>query len=144
MKQEYKGNFMFLGKIMVLAYILTAFALLLLAFLLYKLRFSSGVIGAAIIGIYVFVTVISGFVTGKRMQKKKYLWGLLAGALYFVILAVASSLYGTEGIGASFLTTALLCMGGGMLGYEVTSYLLAQLIHSAEEAREIREGGTYK
>lgn len=35
-------------------------------------------------------------------------------------------------------------MGGGMLGYEATSYLLAQLIHSAEEAREIREGGTNK
>ncbi len=32
-------------------------------------------------------------------------------------------------------------MGGGMLGYEVTGYLMKQLLASVEEAREIREGG---
>ena len=32
-------------------------------------------------------------------------------------------------------------MGGGMLGYEVTPYLVKQLLASAEEAREIRKGG---
>ncbi|MBQ8160328.1 MAG: hypothetical protein IJ083_06205 [Clostridia bacterium] len=32
-------------------------------------------------------------------------------------------------------------MGGGMLGYEVTPYLLKQLLASLEESREIRKGG---
>ena len=32
-------------------------------------------------------------------------------------------------------------MGGGMLGYEVTPYLIKQLLSSVEESREIRKGG---
>jgi putative membrane protein (TIGR04086 family) len=72
----------------------------------------------AIIAIYVLSTFFAGFIAGRKMQSRKFLWGLMMGVLYFVILAVMSLIVnGPEGsLGNSFFTTLILCCGGGMLG----------------------------
>ena len=108
----------FLLKSLLFSYILTGVFLALLSFLLYKLGLGEKVVAIAIIAIYVAATFFAGFMAGKKMQSRKFLWGLLEGAAYFLILAVISAFAGEEGVtfGKSFFTTMALCAGGGTLG----------------------------
>lgn len=109
---------LFLLKSLLFSYILTAVMLLLLALLLYKMGLSEQTVSIAIIVIYVIATFFAGFVTGKKMKSRKFLWGLLMGGAYFLTLAVVSLAVNqsvTE-LGDSFLTTLVLCACGGMLG----------------------------
>ncbi len=116
--EEEKGLIMVLVKSLVLAYILTAIVLFLLAFLLYKVRLSEKTVSICIIATYATATFLAGFLAGKKMKKMKFLWGLVLGLAYFVILAVISLIGGRSEtmFGKDFVTTLLLCAGGGMLG----------------------------
>ncbi|MCM1190877.1 MAG: TIGR04086 family membrane protein [Butyrivibrio sp.] len=121
MEQSHKAGGIpvaFLLKSLLFSYILTGVFLALLSFLLYKLGLGEKVVAIAIIGIYVAATFLAGFLAGKKVQNRKFMWGLLEGAAYFLILAVISAIAGKEGItfGKSFFTTLALCIGGGMLG----------------------------
>ncbi len=100
------------------SYILTAVLLLLLAFLLYQFGLTEKIVTIAIIAIYVAATFFAGFAAGKRMQSKKFLWGLALGVAYFVVLLLVSLIVnGSTGeLGSSFGTTFVLCAAGGMLG----------------------------
>ncbi len=119
-----KGNveqripILFLLKCLLFSYILTAALLLLLTFLLYKLGLTEQIVSVSIIAIYVIATLFAGFVVGKRMQNRKFLWGLLIGAAYFLILLLVSLFVNSSSgeIGSSFGTTLVLCTAGGMLG----------------------------
>ena len=94
------------------------FSYILLAFLLYKLGLGEKTVSIAVIVIYVAATFLGGFAAGKGMQSRRFLWGLLLGAAYFVILTAVSLIVGKGSIqmGSSFFTTLVLCAGGGMLG----------------------------
>ncbi|MCM1113832.1 MAG: TIGR04086 family membrane protein [Muribaculum sp.] len=109
---------LFLLKSLLFSYILTAGLLLLLAFVLFKLELSERPVAVAIIVIYVVATFFAGFVTGKKLGNRKFLWGLLMGAAYFVVLALVSLAVrqSPDALGNSFFTTMALCAGGGMLG----------------------------
>ena len=108
----------FMLKCLLFSYIVTVALLAILAFLLYKLGLGEKFVSGAIIFIYVAATVLGGLIAGKRMKSRRFLWGLLVGVAYFVILAAVSILTGPGGIqvGNSFFTTLALCAGGGMLG----------------------------
>lgn len=105
-------------KALLCAYIVTGIMLLVLTLLLYKLGLSEGNVNAGIILTYVISTFSGGFVAGKLMKVKKFLWGLLAGILYFVLLFLISVgvYHSLQGAVANVLTTLALCAGGGMLG----------------------------
>ena len=105
-------------KCLLLSYIFTALMLLLLAFLLFKLGLSEEIVSIAIIGIYVASTFLGGFIAGKRLQNRKFIWGLLVGCAYFGVLAAVSILVNqpVSELGDSVLTTFILCGAGGMLG----------------------------
>lgn len=109
---------LFLLKTLLFSYILTGALLALLAFLLFRLGLNERVVSVAIIAIYVGATFFAGLVAGKRMKSRKFLWGLLMGSAYFIVLAVVSILMGKPvgELGNSVLTTFVLCAGGGMLG----------------------------
>lgn len=115
---EGKVPFIFLLKCLLFSYILTAVFLLLLALMLYKLGLTEKIVSIAIIVIYVAATFFAGMVTGKRMQNRKFLWGLLMGSAYFLVLVAVSLIvnHSAADLGGSFLTTLALCAGGGMLG----------------------------
>ncbi len=109
---------LFLLKSLLFSYILTGGLLLLLALLLYKAGLSQKVVSACIIVIYVLATFFVGFMSGKKLGSRKFLWGALMGAAYFLVL-VLISLAVNHQLGVltnSFLTTLVLCSGGGMLG----------------------------
>ena len=108
----------FLLKSLLFSYILTAGLLLLLAFFLYKLQLTDKPVSIAIIAIYVLATLFAGFITGKKMKTRKFVWGLMMGMAYFVVLALVSLAVAQSpsALGDSFFTTMVLCLGGGMLG----------------------------
>ena len=76
----------FFLKSLLFSYILTGALLALLAFLLYWFGLGERVVSIAIIAIYVVATFFSGFVAGKRMESRRFFWGLLMGSLYFAVL----------------------------------------------------------
>ena len=108
----------FLLKTLLFSYIFTGVLLALLAFLLYKMGLGEKTVTIAIIFIYVAATFFGGFMAGKKLKNRKFLWGLVMGAAYFLVLAAVSLSAGESGLqmGNSFLTTLVLCAGGGMLG----------------------------
>lgn len=102
----------------VFAYFISAVALVILAFLMYQWDISENVIRGGILFAYVFSCFISGMVVSRQHNERKYLWGLLMGAVYFAILW-AVSLIGNRGAftGVTGILPALaLCVFGGMLG----------------------------
>lgn len=121
MEQVQKGKAfpaVFFIKTLIFSYIITGLLLAVLAFLLYKLGLGEKTVSFAIIVIYVVSTVVGGFITGKKMENRRFLWGLLMGSAYFLLLTIVSLLVGEGSIqsGNSFWTTLVLCAGGGMLG----------------------------
>lgn len=108
----------FILKCLLFAYLTTAALLLLLALLLYRFDLTETIVSIAIIAIYVIVTFLSGFVAGKKMGARKFIWGLLMGGLYFIVLLIVSLAVnqGLSGIGRDFVTILMLCTGSGMLG----------------------------
>lgn len=100
------------------AYIVTAVILFVLAFLLFKLSLSEQIVSVGIIITYALSCFLAGFLAGKRMRQKRFLWGLMMGLAYFVVLLVLSAVV-NKSVGAvtdSLFTTLILCAGGGMLG----------------------------
>lgn len=105
-------------KALLASYIVTGILLFILTLLLYKFEWDEQMITAGIIAIYVISTFAGGFILGKLKGTRKFLWGLIMGILYFLLLFLISfGVYRSfDGNGTNVLTTLLLCMGGGMLG----------------------------
>lgn len=105
-------------KALLCAYVVTGVMLLVLTLLLYKMGLSEENVNAGIILTYVISTFSGGFVIGKLMGRRKFLWGLFAGVLYFVLLLLISLgvYHSLQGEMMNLLTTFFLCAGGGMLG----------------------------
>lgn len=99
-------------------FIVSGLLLLILALLLYKMEPGEAVIKIGIIVIYVIAGLIGGLIMGKIMREQKFLWGLAAGAIYFVILFLASSVVrgGFDMDVAKVATTFILCAASGMAG----------------------------
>ena len=59
-----------------------------------------------------------GFFCGKKNRQRGFIWGLLVGAIYYVLLMLLRVVTGTDFQGNTLNTvTALLCcIGSGMLG----------------------------
>ena len=105
-------------KALLCAYVMSVILLLILTVLLYKAGLSEENINAGIILTYVISTFSGGFVIGKLAGVKKFLWGLLLGIMYFVLLLLISLgiYHSLQSDMMNLVTTFLLCAGGGMLG----------------------------
>ncbi len=100
------------------SYIITAFLLLLLAFLMLKLDLPSMVFSGGINFAYIVSAFIGGFFVGKKIEQKKFLWGLLMGVIYFVVLMLVSLAMNNASplpMGSLF-TVFIICSLSGMLG----------------------------
>ena len=116
-KINVSARFTFILKCLLLSYLLTTGLLLLLALMLYRFGLSEKIVSVCIVAIYIIVTFFAGFLTGKREGSRKYIWGLLLGSHYFIVLLIVSLIV-NHGMSASgnFFTVLILCAGSGMLG----------------------------
>ncbi len=100
------------------SYIITAFILLLLSFLMLKLDLPGGAISGGIIVSYIASTLIGGFFVGKKLEQKKFLWGLAMGISYAIILIMVSLILNKISplpLG-NLLTSFIICSISGMIG----------------------------
>ena len=105
-------------KSLLFAYALTGVALLLLAFLLFTFDLGETAVDIGIIVVYVFACFMGGFTAGKITHRDKYLWGVVTGLAYYVLLlAVSFTVKGHWDMSlAHAVTTFFMCAGGGTLG----------------------------
>lgn len=117
-KLTFSNRLTFVLKSLLISYLLTAGLLLLLALFLYKFSLTEKIVSLCITGIYILVTFLAGFLAGKREGSRKFLWGLMMGCLYFIVLTLVSLIvnHGMGELSSGFFTTLVLCAGSGMLG----------------------------
>lgn len=102
---------------MIISVILIAVA----AFVVLKISPSDAVIKVIILAIYAISAFAGGFIMGKVMETRKFLWGMAAGAVYIgIILLVAfiekgSLNAGTVGVASGIITSLTGGTIGGML-----------------------------
>ncbi len=99
-------------------YIITLIGLFIIALLLLQLHLSEQTVEIAIIVLYVLSSFTSGFLIGKLMKTRKFLWGMVEGLAYYLILFVLSMIMQKNMVmdGRELMTVFCICMGGGMLG----------------------------
>lgn len=105
-------------KSLLIAYTLTGLFLLLLAFLLFKFDLGEAPVAAGIVAVYVISCLSGGFLAGKIVRKEKYLWGIVVGLCYYILLlAVSFAVQGKWDMTIRHAaTTLLMCLAGGALG----------------------------
>lgn len=103
---------------LIAAYVITGAVLAGLAFLVYRFELSEQITDLAIVAVYVIVTVIGGFITGKKMKTHRFMWGFILGIMYIGILyGIAILLSQTLHVcNTTNITTIILCIGGGTVG----------------------------
>lgn len=98
--------------------VITVIMLLLFALVIWKTELSDMISRAGITIIYILSAGTGGFLLGKRIREKKFLWGFLTGLLFFMILFFLTVL--TEGFSGHFdnsiVTTFIVCLLSGTLG----------------------------
>ncbi|WP_296032087.1 TIGR04086 family membrane protein [Dorea sp.] len=105
-------------KALLISYAVTGILLMILAFGVYKLELQEGVVTAGIKGVYLLSSFTAGCVAGKALQVRRFIWGIIAGSLYFVLLLLITlGIYRTfQGNTVDIWITLGLCAGGGMAG----------------------------
>lgn len=113
-----KNQIITMIKTLLLMSITTAVLILLMSFLFLKAHISDSGITVGVIVTYLLSTFIGGFIYGKIKEKRKFLYGMMIGAIYFSVLAICSLIIGGSiGIFTKNGIIALLCCaGGGMVG----------------------------
>lgn len=116
--REIKQKIAALLKALAVSLLLTTAMLFLMAFLLLHFDISQGKVTAGVIAAYALSGFFGGLIAGKCVGHKKYLWGLFAGVVYFVLLAAVSALAVPEAFGGVkfLLTSFLICSCSGTLG----------------------------
>jgi putative membrane protein (TIGR04086 family) len=103
---------------LLLSYIVTAFILLILAFFMLNLDLSSIVISGGINFVYIISAFIGGFFVGKKVEQRKFLWGLVMGVFYFIVVMLISLFLNrvTPLSMGSLFTVFIISSLSGMLG----------------------------
>lgn len=103
---------------LIFSYAVTGVLLAALAFFVFQFGWTEAVTDVSIIAIYVAVTFLGAFIVGKRVKERKFFWGFLLGLLYILIISAVSIALGQvfQVTSTANLTTAALCIGGGLLG----------------------------
>ena len=107
-----------MGKALLISYLVTGVILAILSYFVFQYEIKEGIVNILIVATYVIANFMGGFICGKRMKERKFLWGLGLGVMYAAILLVVSYALGNGGalMDKSNLTMLMLCTGGGMLG----------------------------
>lgn len=106
------------GKALVLSVLVTFFLLVVFALLMLQMGLDSSVVSKLMIVGYILAPAAGGFFLGKHKREKRYLWGILIGALYFVVfflISVTTQNTNPQELFWTMLPMLLGGMAGGML-----------------------------
>ena len=109
-------------KCLIVSYLVSGAGLLLLALLLLKYQLDERKVSAGILAVYILSGLSGGIYMGKTAERKRYLWGMILGSIYWGILMLLTIFSGAgtgSGVKGAFLTL-LICAGSSTLGAMVT------------------------
>ena len=117
-KPDIQKEAVWILKSLLCAYVVTGILLLLLALFAYKLNLEEKQVTIAVMAIYLVSTFVGGFMIGKWKRVRKFWWGMLVGAGYFMLLLIVSLgiYHSLKNGGGKVVTVMFLCLGGGLLG----------------------------
>lgn len=106
------------AKVMILEAAISLADLCLFALVLMKVQPEESTIRTGIKFVYVVTNLVGGFLIGKVMHQRKFLWGVLTGVMYFAVVSVVSFIVhqGFYQDVQNAVVTCLLCIVGGMIG----------------------------
>lgn len=112
------SNAIVIVKSLLVSYVLSALLLLIISFVMYKFDPPSAVISVGIVLTYIVSCFVGGFILGTAKREKRFLWGMVVGAIYFLIIFLVSIVFSKDIFGNMGSTIAVLAMCGlgGMLG----------------------------
>lgn len=114
-KKEIKASWLI--KSLLAAYVTSCVMLFGISFLLYKFNLSEQAVEAGIMATYLLSAFIGGFFTGKQVKFRRFIWGALAGILYFAFLVLISiGVYRSSFVGTEGMLVFGVCLAGGTLG----------------------------
>ena len=105
-------------KCLIAAYLITGILLLAVAGVLYKFSIGENIVDISIIVIYCVSSLLAGLFFSKGASSHRFIWGMLAGAVYFLIICAVTFAVERQVhlMSSSCITTLLICTGSGMLG----------------------------
>ena len=105
-------------KALLFSYAVTGVLLMILAFAVYRLEPGERIVTTGIKVIYLLASFVGGLITGKQVKTRRFIWGMITGGVYFVLLLLITlGIYRTfHGSTADILLTFGTCAGGGMAG----------------------------
>ncbi len=95
--------------------IVTFLGVLAISFAMSRLRFGSDVLKALCLVLEAVSAFAGAMMLGKWMASRRFLWGLMLGIIYFLILFLAGRILSGSWNPEAMLPLAS-CAGGGMLG----------------------------
>ena len=80
-------------KALLVSYLISVLLLLLLSFLLWKFSWKESWVQAGIVVIYLASSFSGGRMAGNMAGKRRFLWGICFGIVYFAILIIVSAVF---------------------------------------------------
>jgi putative membrane protein (TIGR04086 family) len=113
-----KGIVLRLLLTLALMYLLTFLLLLLVSGIVYKMDLSADTAAIFITVIYAVSGFFGGFLMGKQMKNRRFLWGILTGLSYFCIFLLISLAVNGGAIAdaVNLLVVFVLCTASAMIG----------------------------
>lgn len=105
-------------KKLIMAYVLTTILLALFAFFMYKMNLSDTVGYAMLLVSYLVPTMFAGWRMGKQVEKRQFVWGMLLGLGYFLLLLFVSFI-GNNYFFVNYqklVLVGVICIFSGMFG----------------------------
>lgn len=105
-------------KHLMFACLITIVLLLFSAFLLYKTDLSTKGLSVLLVVTYILSNLVAGWLMGKSVEKRQFLWGLLVGLGYFMIVFLVSFVGNQFFMGdvSKLILVFFLCVCSGMFG----------------------------
>ncbi len=101
-----------------ISFLVTLLFLMTVAFFMLKAGMKEETVSKLMIAVYVLAPAVGGFILGKKRKVSRFLWGLLVGAVYFFVYAVAALCMQDVSMGDIMWVAIPVCLGGmagGML-----------------------------
>lgn len=104
-------------KSLLAAYVTSCVMLLGISFLLYKFDLSEQAVEVGIVMTYILSAFIGGFLAGKQVKVRRFLWGGWIGVLYALFLVLVSmGVYRSSFVGTELVIAFGVCILGGTIG----------------------------
>lgn len=103
-----------------MAFLVSDICLCLIAYGIYARYLQEGMTGILILFTYGLSVAVAGFLAGRKMGKNGFLWGLLEGMGYFLLVMLLSVFFGMKEISITFewqnvITILIICIFTAML-----------------------------